>query len=184
MVFTLKGVPPKRKLKSLDLTELGFINLIQGEIICTNHLINKKICERIKKTLILHLNKNLGIDVKIKYKYVNSLSPGVGLSLWANSDTGAIISSGTILGERNITSEDLGRMAADKIITYIKNKIPVDNYLSDQLIPFIGFIEEPSSIKVLEVTNHTKTNLELLKLFLKRDYQIKKEKTHFIIEFE
>ncbi|MFX0002871.1 MAG: RNA 3'-terminal phosphate cyclase [Candidatus Hodarchaeota archaeon] len=176
--------PPKNELKSLNLTELGFIDLIQGEIICTNHLINKKICERIKKTLILNINKNLGTDVKINYKYVNSLSPGVGLSLWANSDTGAIISTGTILGERNITSEDLGRFAADKISTYIKNKIPVDNYLSDQLIPFMGFIEAPSSIKVLEVTNHTKTNLELIKLFLQRDYQIKKEKTHFIIELE
>jgi len=175
--------PPKNKLKSLDLTELGDIDLIQGEIICTNHLINKKVCERIEKSAILQINRNLGIDVKINYKYVNSLSPGVGLSLWAYSDTGAVISSGTILGERKITSENLGIMAANKLITYIKKQIPVDNYLSDQLIPFMGFIEEPSRIKVLEATNHTKTNLELIKLFLQRNYQVKNEKTHFIIEF-
>jgi RNA 3'-terminal phosphate cyclase (ATP) len=175
--------PPKNKLKSIYLTELGDIDLIYGEIICSNQLINKKICERIKKTSILQINRNLGVDVKIKFKYVDSLSPGVGLSLWANSDTGAVISSGTILGERTITSEDLGRIAANKIITYIKNKVPVDNYLSDQLIPFMGFIEEPSSIKVLEVTKHTKTNLELVKLFMQRSYQIKNKKTYFIIEF-
>jgi RNA 3'-terminal phosphate cyclase (ATP)/RNA 3'-terminal phosphate cyclase (GTP) len=175
--------PPKNNLKSLDLMELGQIDLIQGEIICTNHLINKKVGERIKKTVMHQLNKNLGIDVKINYSYVNSLSPGVGLSLWANSETGAIISSGTILGEKKISSENLGISAANKIITYIKKQIPVDNYLSDQLIPFMGIIEESSRIKVLELTNHTKTNLELMKIFLQRKYQIKNRKTHFIIEF-
>ncbi|MFW9969669.1 MAG: RNA 3'-terminal phosphate cyclase [Candidatus Odinarchaeota archaeon] len=123
--------PPKSKVQSLYLTELGNISLVEGEIICTNHLINKRVCERIKKTSTIRIQKHLGIDVKINYKYVDSLSPGVGLSLWACSDTGAVISSGTILGERNITSEDLGILAADKLINYIKNKIPVDNYLSD-----------------------------------------------------
>lgn len=175
--------PPKNRLESINLVELGDINLIQGEIICTNHLINKKVCERIMKSAIQRITKELQLDVKINYKYVQSLSPGVGLSLWANSETGAIISSGTILGERNITSENLGIMAADKLIKYIKNRIPVDNYLSDQLVPYMGFIEEPSRIKVLEVTSHTKTNLELVKLFLKRNYQVKKEKTHHIIEY-
>jgi RNA 3'-phosphate cyclase len=175
--------PPKTKIKPLNLTELGNISLIQGEIICTNHLINKKVCERIEKSATLQIEKHLGLDVKIDHKYVQSLSPGVGLSLWAYSDTNALISSGTILGEKNITSENLGIIAADKLIKYIKNNIPVDNYLSDQLIPFIGFIQEASRIKVLELTNHTKTNLELVKLFLQRNYQVKNEKTHYIIEF-
>ncbi|MFX0023422.1 MAG: RNA 3'-terminal phosphate cyclase [Candidatus Hermodarchaeota archaeon] len=175
--------PPKNRLKSLDLVELGDIDLIQGEIICTNHLINKKVCERIKEYATQRIRKKLPINVEIKYTYVESFSPGVGLSLWANSEKGALISSGTILGERNITSENLGILAADKIIKYIKNKIPVDNYLSDQLIPFMGFIEEPSRIKVLEITKHTKTNLELVKLFLNRNYQITKKNTHFLIEF-
>lgn len=173
--------PPKR-VKPINLTKLGKVELIQGEIISTNHLINKKVCERIKKSAEFQLNKNLGIEVRINFKYVNSLSPGVGLSLWAFSDTGAIISSGTILGEKNITSEDLGIIAANKIISYIKKEIPVDNYLSDQLIPFMAAIKEPSKIKVLEVTNHTRTNLELIKFFLDRNYQVSIEKTHFIIK--
>ncbi|MFX1296945.1 MAG: RNA 3'-terminal phosphate cyclase [Promethearchaeota archaeon] len=95
-----------------------------------------------------------------------------------------MVSSGTILGERHITSENLGKLAVNELLKYIKNKVPVDNYLSDQLIPFMGFVEKPSSIRVLEITGHTKTNLELLKLFLKRNYLIKKEETNFIIEFQ
>lgn len=175
--------PPKNIIKPFNLTKLGEIDLIQGEIISTNHLKKKNVCERIKNTIQLQIKRQLKIEVKINFKYVNSLSLGVGLSLWAKSDTGAIISSGTILGERNISSEDLGNIAANRLITYIKKEIPVDNYLSDQLIPFMGFIREPSKIKVLKVTNHTKTNLELMKLFLDRKYQVKNKNTHFIIEF-
>ncbi|UCC20763.1 MAG: RNA 3'-phosphate cyclase [Promethearchaeota archaeon] len=176
--------PPRNKIKPINLTKLGNIELIQGEIISTSHLRSRNVCERIEKSAQLKLKKKLGLNVKLSLKYVNSLSPGVGLSLWAISDNGAIISSGTILGEKNITSEELGNIAADKLIEYIKNEIPVDNYLSDQLIPLMAFIQEPSKIKVLEVTSHTNTNLELIKLFLNRNYQIKNENKYSTIEFQ
>lgn len=176
--------PSKRKLKPIYLTELGNIELIQGEIITTNQLKRKEVGERIKATTQKQLKKELKMDVEIDSKYVNSLSPGAGLYLWASSDTGAFISSGTILGERNITSENLGKRAANEFIKYIKKEIPVDNYLSDQLIPFMGFIKESSRIKVLEITSHTKTNLELIKLFLKRNYRILRDNNNFIIELQ
>ena len=176
--------PPKDKLKPISLTELGKIESIRGEIIITNQLRRNNVGERIRTSVLKHLKKNLECDFKIDYNYVHSLSPGVGLSLWACSDTGAIISSGTILGERNITSEKLGELAANELLKYIQNEIPIDNYLSDQLIPFMGFVKDPSRIKVLKITSHTKTNLELIKLFLNRNYLIKKENTHFIIELQ
>ncbi len=176
--------PPKNKLKPIFLTELGNLDLIQGEIISTTQLKKKDVGERIRKSAQQQLKKHLRMNIKIDYKYINSMSPGVGLSLRACSDTGAIISSGTILGERNITSEELGKLAANELIKYIKNDIPVDNYLSDQLIPLMGFVNKPSRIKVLELTSHAKTNLELIKLFLNRNYRITKENKHFIIEFQ
>ncbi|MFX1370430.1 MAG: RNA 3'-terminal phosphate cyclase [Promethearchaeota archaeon] len=176
--------PPKNNLKPILLTKIGEITKIRGEIIITNQLRRSKIGERIKLSVINQLNKVLDCDFKIDIIYVESLSSGVGLSLWTHSDTGAIISSGTILGERSITSEKLGKIAANEILKYIKNAIPVDNYLSDQLIPFMGFLKKPSKMKVLELTSHTKTNLELIKLFLNRNYHIKPENTHCIIKFQ
>ena len=74
-------------------------------------------------------------------------------------------------------------MAIRSILEYIDNDVPVDNYLSDQLIPLIAYIEKPSAIKVLELTNHTKTNLELISRFTKRAYKIRKEENAFFIEF-
>ncbi|MFX1313174.1 MAG: RNA 3'-terminal phosphate cyclase [Promethearchaeota archaeon] len=176
--------PSQNNLKPILLTDLGNIDLIQGEIISTNQLKKKDIGERIRNSAQQQLKKHLKMNVNINFKYVPSMSPGVGLYLKACSDTGAIISSGTILGEKNISSEQLGKFAANELIKYIKNNVPVDNYLSDQLIPFMGIVKEPSRIKVLEITSHTKTNLELIKLFLNRNYRIIRENTHFIIEFQ
>jgi len=178
--------PTKQKLKPVNLIELGNIDLIQGQIIITNHLRRNRdnIGNRIKKSINQQIKRNLKIETDINYLWVNSVSPGVGLSLWAHSDTGAIISSGTILGEKHIPSEKVGAMAANELIKYIKNEIPVDNYLSDQLIPLMAYVDAPSRIKVLEITSHTQTNLDLIKKFIKRDYKIIKEKNSYIVEYQ
>ncbi|MHA1272171.1 MAG: RNA 3'-terminal phosphate cyclase [Promethearchaeota archaeon] len=177
--------PPIKDLKPINLTELGEISQIKGEILITNQIKGAhNISSRIKNSVISTIKKSFNINVNIKYNLVNSLSSGVSLLLWAKSDTGAIISSGTFLGRLKLSSESLGRMAANEILKYIKNDIPVDNYLSDQLIPIMAYTKEPSQIKVLDLTSHTKTNLELLKKFINREYLIKKEKNYFIIEYK
>ena len=178
--------PPDQKLKPINLTELGNIDLIQGEIIITNQLKRPRdnIADRIRKSINRQIKRTVNIETDIKYKWVDSISPGVGLSLWAKSHTGAIISTGTILGEKHITSEKLGIMAADEITKYIIKDIPVDNYLSDQLIPLMAYNKNtPSKIKVLNITSHTKTNLELIRMFTKREYKTYKEKDGFLIEY-
>ncbi|MFW9821738.1 MAG: RNA 3'-terminal phosphate cyclase [Candidatus Thorarchaeota archaeon] len=176
--------PSKEALNPINLTELGNITLIQGDIVITNQLRRPRdnIGTRIRKSIQRQIKRKLNIETNLKVHWVESTSPGVGLSLWSHSDTNAIISTGTILGERNKSSEDLGLMAANEIIKYIKSDIPVDNYLSDQLIPLMACTKLPSRIKVLQITNHTKTNLELIKLFTKKEYQIITENGYYIIE--
>jgi RNA 3'-terminal phosphate cyclase len=170
----------------VNITELGNVETIFGEIVITNQLRQNRnnIVERIKKSVKQQLKKHVKTDINIKHSWVNSTSPGVGLSLWAESDAGAIISSGTFIGEKKLSSEKLGMLAADDMLKYIKNDIPVDNYLSDQLIPLMARIEGYSRIKVLEVTNHARTNLELIKQITNRNYSIVKgKKNHFFIEY-
>ena len=175
----------KQELKPINITELGNIDLIQGEIIITNDLRRPRnnIVDKIRKSISQKIRAQLKIPTDIKYEWVNSSSSGVGLSLWAKSDSGAIISTGTLLGEKNHSSEKLGSIAVKELLKYINNEIPVDNYLSDQLIPLMAYVRKPSRIKVLEITSHTKTNLELIKKFLERDYNIRKEKNGYVIEY-
>ncbi|MFX0075363.1 MAG: RNA 3'-terminal phosphate cyclase [Candidatus Hermodarchaeota archaeon] len=172
-------------IKSIKLTELGNIDIIHGEIIITNQLRRNRdnIGLRIKRSIQQQLRRKVKYETNIKYTWVESISPGVGVSLWANSDTGAIISTGTFLGEKNISSEKLGASVAQELLHYIRNEIPVDNFLSDQLIPLMGYAKNSSSIKVFELTNHTRTNLELIKLFTNRDYQIIKYDNYSVIKF-
>ncbi|MHA1193485.1 MAG: RNA 3'-terminal phosphate cyclase [Promethearchaeota archaeon] len=173
-------------LKPINMTKLGNIELINGEIILSNHFQNKNnIGERIKNTILGEIKKyHQQIDVNINFRYVSAHSQGLGLHLWANSDTSAIISSGTILGEKQITSEQLGKLAVKELTKYIKNDIPVDNYTSDQLIALMVYSKSSSSIKVLEITSHAQTNLDLIKKFSKRNYNIRKEQVGYCIEFD
>ncbi|MBY8987249.1 MAG: hypothetical protein KGD61_02255, partial [Candidatus Lokiarchaeota archaeon] len=87
------------------------------------------------------------------------------------------------LGEKRLSSEKLGYIVAQEMLNYIQNEIPVDKYLSDQLIPLMGCVKKPSSIKVSEITSHTRTNLELIKLFTNREYKTVKHKNYHIINF-
>lgn len=176
--------PPQKELKPIHLTKLGTIKAIKGEIILTEHLKGKNIPQRIEKSLTDHLRQQIEISPQITSKYVNSLSAGVGFSVWGESDTGAIISTGTIIGERHIASEKLGENAAKILTKYLRNDIPVDNYLSDQLIPLMAYNKQSSEIKVLEVTSHAQTNLDLIKKFTGRDYKITKEKNHSLIQYK
>ena len=177
--------PPQKTLSPINLTELGNVERIHGDIVITNQLRRNRdnIGTRIRKTIQQRLKKDLKIETDIKFTWVDSISPGVGVSLWAQSDTGAIISTGTILGDKKTSSEKLGNLTAQKIISYIQNEIPVDSYLSDQLIPLMGYIEEKSCIKVSEITNHTRTNLELTKRFTKKDYDIVKFSNFYEVHF-
>ncbi len=176
---------PKKSLKPVILTEMGIIKKIQGEIIITTHLkrdgsnIGSRICNAINS----EIKRKLGLETDVKIQYVDSLSPGVGLCLWTCSNNGSILSTGTILGEKKISSETLGKTAAHIMINYIENEIPVDNYLSDQLIPLMAYVDGFSRIKVLEISSHTKTNIELIQLFTNRKYHIFKNENSFIIEF-
>ena len=176
--------PPKEAVKPINLIELGNVELIQGEIIISNQLQRNRdnIGSRIKKSIQQQLRRYDKFETDIKYTWVESISPGVGASLWAHSNTGVIISTGTYLGEIKLSSEKLGANIAQELLHYIQNEIPVDKFLSDQLIPLMGYATEPSTIKVSEITNHTWTNLELIKLFTNREYKIlKNDKYHLII---
>jgi RNA 3'-terminal phosphate cyclase len=47
----------------------------------------------------------------------------------------------------------------------------------------MAYIEDKSCIKVAEITNHTRTNLELTKRFTKKDYKIVKFSNFYKIHF-
>ncbi len=180
--FTISG--STQPIKPIEIVELGNVSQINGRVICSEALRKPKVAERIIETIKSQIHQKLGLSCNIIYDYVKTYSTGVGICLWAESDTKAIISSGTILGERGVSSEKVGKHAANAIISYIKNKIPVDNYLADQLIPVMSIANGESRIRVSELTSHLKTNLELLQKFNLKEYKILKESNGIIVNLK
>lgn len=180
--ITISG--SKQPIKPIEIVDLGKVGQIKGQIICAESLKKPQVAERIKRTIETELKQKSNIESFIFTKYVKTYSTGVGVCLWAESDTNAIISSGTILGERGVSSEKVGTHAANEIFSYIKNKIPVDNYLADQLIPIMSIANGESQIRVSEITSHLKTNLELLQKFNLKEYKILKENNGILVNLK
>lgn len=176
--------PPSEGLRSVNLTSLGSIPRIEGEILITNQLKGRNIPERITATISDQVKEEIQLDAQIKTTWVRSRSSGVALDVWCKSDTGAILSTGTILGERSVSSEELGLRAVEIITGYIRNDIPVDEHLSDQLIPLMAYVKKASRIKVSELSSHARTNLDLIKLFTGREYNLRKEKNACYIGYD
>jgi RNA 3'-terminal phosphate cyclase (GTP) len=172
---------PGHQIKPINIVELGRITQVKGKIVCADTLKKPQVAERIKNTIKSVIKQKLNFDCDIHQEYVKAYSTGVGLCIWAESDTNSIISSGTVLGEKGLSSENVGKKAANILVEYIKNEIPVDNYLADQLIPIMSIASGLSEIKVREITNHLKTNLEIIKLFNLGEYEINKVTDGYIV---
>jgi RNA 3'-terminal phosphate cyclase (ATP)/RNA 3'-terminal phosphate cyclase (GTP) len=149
----------------------GHENLLQvrGVSHSSLDLESARVAERQSETASLHL-KNLGCPVNIANEYSNSDSTGSGITLWAvfgNEELdfeNPMILGADALGERGKKAEDLGKFAAEKLISLIESGACVGEYLCDQLIPYLGVVG--GSLKTSRVTNHAISNIRLAELFL------------------
>ena len=138
---------------------------------------NREVAERQIKSFITHAN--LPVDPNIKVNYVRSLNPGSGLTVitkYADSSQGCFV-----VGEKGINSEIIGRICAKNWSLQYSNPAPVDPFAADQLIVPMAFAEGKSQIKTYELTQHTKTNIQLVKKLLGIPIEVTKEGNMYII---
>ncbi|MCP4761070.1 MAG: RNA 3'-terminal phosphate cyclase [archaeon] len=182
---------PINELKPLNINKIGDLVRIGGNIIVSDALKKPRVGERIHNGIVTGLiGKNIEIPdyedntlgnlkcekkhFEINLEYVKALNPGVGLSIWAEFDSGIILSSGTILGKRGVSSEKVADTAVISLLKQIKSGATVDEYLADQIIPLLYLCRESSCIIVPRITTHMQTNIDLLNMFGKRKYLTKK----------
>ncbi|MBI4453521.1 RNA 3'-terminal phosphate cyclase [Candidatus Woesearchaeota archaeon] len=165
------------KFPEINLIEQGELVHISGRSFASKELMNAKVAERqadsAKKYLSEKLNGNL---INISAEYNDTLSIGTCITLWAifkdNADN--IIRLGSDgLGEKGVSSEEVGKEVAKKLVNEINSKAPVDVHLADNLIPVLGIVG--GKIKVSEISNHTLTNIYTTELFLKKKFNVDKE---------
>ena len=93
--------------------------------------------------------------------------------MWANSEN--TILGHTVLGERGISSEEVGVIAAKKILSEINSGSTLDSYAFDQILPYMAIARDKgeSLCIVKYVSSHAKTNMWLIKQFFNAQFESK-----------
>jgi RNA 3'-terminal phosphate cyclase (ATP) len=162
----------------IDLLEQDHLIQIKGISHASFSLQEAQVAERQAKAAEISLNK-YNCPVKIDINYNGTLSTGSGITLWAiySKDPNEIDSKNPIrlgadsLGDRGKKAEIVGQEAAHNLIQEMECKAPVDIYLADQILQFMGLIQN-SRIKTSKISNHSKTNIYTIEKFLGKTFEI------------
>ncbi len=154
-----------KELRCIQLEDRGTLTKVGGTILVHNSLrtplVAERIAEQLKKSLI-----GTPSPVTVETQYVNALSVGVGVDVWAEFTSGIRLGTGTILGERGVSSEKVGQTTAQELKNLLTSSATVDSHLSDQILPLMAACPEPCAvIAPAPLTLHAKTNIAILGLF-------------------
>ena len=150
----------------LDLTERGQLLRITGTSLASTHLRRAEVAERQAAAARELLKYRIPIELDVRY--ADTRSPGSGIVLAAAFER--TILGGDALGERGKRAEEVGREAAQSLIEDIKTGATLDLYMSDQMIPFTGLFG--GCFRCPRLTEHLKTNIELVKRILERPVSV------------
>jgi len=169
-------INPCKKIKPLILDKYQEFSDVKGLINIAG--LPDHISTRIKRSAIkLLLKENFMSNIEIER--FSSLSQGTGITLWIESkDT---IIGTTFLGDRGISSEEVGRNAVINLLSEIQSFSTLDVYAFDQLLAYMALADGPSSCFVKELSNHANTNIWLIKQFLDVDFEAKNKEDNFKI---
>ena len=171
-------IKPTKTVKPLRLSDDQEFTEIKGIVHIGN--LPDNISTRIKHSVIKTLLKH-AFMTSIEVDKSKTLSPGTGITLWAESkDT---ILGSAVLGERGITSEEVGEKAALNIIKEIESGATLDVYAFDQILPYMVLAcdEGESSCRIRELSNHASTNMWLLQRFFDVDFEALQNETNIHI---
>jgi len=157
----------KASLKKIRLTEFGKLNGINCFSIATGDLKKANVAERQASSAKNILGRNIDFRIDSSVDYVNSLSTGSGLLIKAESDS---ILGYDVVGERGKQSEKIGEECANGMLKHLSIKVCVDNFMLDQILPFLAISK--GEVKFLDMSEHARTNIEVIKKFLDVDFKI------------
>jgi len=175
---------PVNELAGIDLSDRGTIVSIEGDSVASANLRNTHVADRQATSLVDAMKAKFpGVKSHVIANYVDALNPGSGIVAWAKTSTGCVIGSDAI-GEQRLPAEKVGRECARGLIKVLSSPATVDEYASDQLIPFLMLSKQHSRIIMPELTNHARTNIEIIKnYFFDRSVLIDEREDHVVVEF-
>ncbi len=154
------------KLRPINLMGPGKPLSLEGISHAHSDLEKAKVARRQMRTVrSLLYNKlcqlNPELEVNIRQEYGQTPSYGSGITLFLRTENSIL--GADSLGEKGKSSEIVGQEAAKNLIQEINSQAPLDKYMGDQIIPYLALAT--GSVKASEVTQHTKTNISIVKKF-------------------
>jgi RNA 3'-phosphate cyclase len=170
----------KKETRQYDLTGNYHLMSIKGVSHASKDLAKAEVAERQAKSAKHSLLK-LNVPVSISTEYQDTLSTGSGITIWAiyskdknESDVlNPIVLGADMLGEKGVSSEQVGQNVANKLMEQILSEAAVDEHLADNLIPWLIF---GGSFRVSKITNHTLTNIYTVERFLGSTFNVDTDK--------
>jgi len=173
-VYPSKLTPHQNKigggLKSLNLTERGFLKKILAISGASIFLKDKKVAERQLAGIREVLGK-LKLPTEEREEYYSTQCPGSQVCLVAEFEK-TIIGTDN-LGKLGLRAEDVGKEAALQLLKEQKSQGCLDKHLADQILPYLALAPKKSQVTVSEITNHCKTNIWVIEKFIDRKFKLK-----------
>ncbi|MCD4778935.1 MAG: RNA 3'-terminal phosphate cyclase [Candidatus Omnitrophica bacterium] len=169
------AINPVKELTSIDILERGAIQLVRAEALVSNLDIN------IAKREIKVIAKKISCPQEQTRARAVSPSIGPGNIAFVEVQSEHITEIFTGFGEIKKTAERVGHEVANQVRQYLTADVPVGAYLADQLlIPFA--LSGKGQFRTMPLTNHTRTNINIVKEFLDLDIIVRDcgDKTHIV----
>ena len=154
-------INPIKSIKNdLVINKRESISQMKGVSIASKQLEKSQVAERTAKSAQTLLEKN-GFTTEIESLYVDSISVGNGITVWTESNFPFGSSN---VGQRGVSSEKLGQNLATNFLNDWNNGGVLDEYLTDQIIPFMSL--HKSEVLTGPLSQHSATNIWLCNKFL------------------
>ncbi len=161
-------IEPRDRLVPLNLEKVEQPLRISGISHASNlpSHIPERMAESAKKELV-----RLGRpDIELRtYGDEDAFGQGGAIVVWAKNED--IVLGGDSTAERGVRAEKVGETAAKELSKEIRSGAALDVHLSDQIIPYMAMADGESSFLVRKITNHTETNMWLVRHFFDVDFE-------------
>ncbi|MCX8116319.1 MAG: RNA 3'-terminal phosphate cyclase [Desulfobacterota bacterium] len=156
-------VHPASSLTPLSLTDRGSLRRIYG-LSASSHL-PAHVAERQRGRALARLAEELGFKAEIEVRS-DVPSPGQGSFLFLVCEFEGIKAGFSGLGRKGKRAEEVADEAVGELKDYLGSEGTADPHLADQIVPFMAFCSERSTLITTRVTDHLRTNLWVLEQFL------------------
>jgi RNA 3'-terminal phosphate cyclase (ATP) len=170
---------PTKRLNSFNCLSRGKIEYITIDSVSGS--LPPEVAERQAKSALRTLQYHYpDIKISASYRRVETLSPGSSITCVAVCENSIL--GGNCLGERGLRAEIVGQRAAESLINSLESEAALDRFMADQILVFLALAKGESRVRVEEITEHCRTNIQVIEEILPVEFNIHHDKREIFVK--